>query len=201
MVFKIIVRKLYKALSGIKDWAEDDKKIKTKKKTSLENSSSLNDGNYQKIDKSVGESLNNSQVITKNNDIEKSVTNEINIAKQEYNKDISDGKKEVYNLWDYVNFRDNTQAYYLEKVIGYDWISMDEIRRRIMELFHVNFINERSLYPYIKTMVDMGLLETSDAGGKRNWRKRPLFFEIKKKKDDESKVTVKSPTDEKVKKK
>jgi hypothetical protein len=90
---------------------------------------------------------------------------------------------EIHNLWDFLDFLPNTQAFHLTKVIGFEeWVTMDEIRRRIMELFNVNYKNERSLYAYIKTMVDCGLLETTSIGGKRKWRKRDLIVKLKKKK-------------------
>ena len=93
---------------------------------------------------------------------------------------------EIHNIWDFLEFLPNTQAFHLEKVIGFEeWVTMDEIRRRIMELFNVNYKNERSLYAYIKTMVDCGLLETTSIGGKRKWRKRDLIVKLKKKKSQE----------------
>jgi hypothetical protein len=57
---------------------------------------------------------------------------------------------------------------------------MDEIRRRIFELFQIDYENERSLYPYLKTMVDIGLIETNNIGGKRKWRKKDLLIKIEK---------------------
>lgn len=99
--------------------------------------------------------------------------------------------EEVYNLWDYLEFQANTQAYYLAKVLGFEeWITMDEVRRRIQELFGVSYRNEKSLYAYIKTLVDCGLLETTNAGGKRTWRKKDLLIRIKKKKELKEKETA-----------
>jgi len=60
-------------------------------------------------------------------------------------------------------------------------VPMDEIKRRIRELFSIEYKNDRSLYPYIKTMVDVGLLESINAGGKRKWRKRDLIIKVKEK--------------------
>ena len=93
---------------------------------------------------------------------------------------------EVYSIWDYLAFVANTQAFHLSKVIGFDeWVSMDEIKRRIRELFAVDYKNDRSLYPYIKTLVDSGLFETSNVGGKRKWRKKDLLIKAKKQKQKE----------------
>jgi len=88
----------------------------------------------------------------------------------------------IYSLWDYIRLTENTQAHHILSVIGFDeWVPMDEIKRRIKELFLIDYKNDRSLYPYIKTLVDVGLLETSNVGGKRKWRKRDLIIKIKEK--------------------
>ena len=57
---------------------------------------------------------------------------------------------------------------------------MDEVRRRIFDLFQVDYENERSLYPYLKTMVDVGLIESNNIGGKRKRRKKDLLIKIEK---------------------
>lgn len=92
---------------------------------------------------------------------------------------------EVHTIWDFLDFKEGTQAFYVTKVVGYDeWVPMDEIRRRIFELFGISFKNERSLYSYIKTLVDCGLLEFSDHGGQRKWRKKDLIIKFKRKKKE-----------------
>ena len=60
---------------------------------------------------------------------------------------------------------------------------MDEIRRRIWDLFQIEYKNDRSLYPYLKTMVDLGLIETSNIGGRRKWRKKDLLVKLNEKKE------------------
>jgi hypothetical protein len=86
----------------------------------------------------------------------------------------------VFSLWDYIVFRENSQADHLVRTIGFEeWVDMEEIRRRIRNLFGFEYKNERSLYPYAKTLVDTGFFEATSVGGKRKWRKKPLFFEIK----------------------
>jgi hypothetical protein len=88
----------------------------------------------------------------------------------------------IYSIWDFLNFIENTQAFHLKSVIGFnEWVSMDEIMRRIQEVFNIKYKNERSLYPYIKTMTDIGLLETINVGGKRKWRKKEILIKIKEK--------------------
>lgn len=86
------------------------------------------------------------------------------------------GIKEVHSVWDYLKIRENTQAHHLTSVIGFEWIEMGEIRRRIKEQFAMEYQNERSLYPYIKTFTDCGLFESSDVGGKRKWRKKNILI-------------------------
>lgn len=87
----------------------------------------------------------------------------------------------IISIWDVVKCNEHTQAYHLVSVIPFDqWIDMDEIRRRIFDLFQIEYQNDRSLYPYLKTMVDLGLIETSNIGGKRKWRKRDLLLKIDK---------------------
>jgi len=100
-------------------------------------------------------------------------------------------KVEIASIWDYLEFNENTQAAHLSSVIRYDeWVSMDEIRRRIWDLFQIDYKNERSLYPYLKTMVDLGLIETSNIGGKRKWRKKDLLIKIEKKKKEKEEVAI-----------
>jgi hypothetical protein len=90
-------------------------------------------------------------------------------------------KLEVRSIWDFLQFNEHTQAFHLASVIRFDeWVTMDEIRRRIFELFQVDYENERSLYPYLKTMVDIGLIETNNIGGKRKWRKKDLLIKIER---------------------
>ena len=96
-------------------------------------------------------------------------------------------EKNVYSLWDFVAFQEHTQAFHLTNVIGFEeWVDMEEIRRRIKEIFSVEYQNERSLYPYIKTLVDIGFLETINIGGRRKWRKRELLIEVTEVKENSS---------------
>lgn len=93
---------------------------------------------------------------------------------------------EIHSLWDYIKIQDNTQAQHIVNVIGFDeWVTMEEIQRRIQEIFGISYQNERSLYPYIKTLVDCGLLEISNVGGKRKWRKKDLLIKLKKVQEEE----------------
>ena len=99
---------------------------------------------------------------------------------------------EIVSIWDSLSVKDNTQAYHVNGTIGFEeWVDMEEIRRRIKELFGVEYKNFRSLYPYIKTLVDIGLMETTSAGGRRKWRKVALFAE-RKKEEETKKVEIRA---------
>ena len=92
-------------------------------------------------------------------------------------------QEEIHSIWDYLKFVENTQAFHLVSVIGFEeWVSMEEIKRRVKELFSVEYKNDRSLYPYIKTLVDCGLFDVSNVGGKRKWRRKELLVVVKGKK-------------------
>ncbi len=106
--------------------------------------------------------------------------------------------KTVRSVWDYLRFNENTQAYHLNAVINFDeWIDMDEIRRRILELFGVEYKNEKSLYPYVKTLTDVGLFETVSAGGRRKWRKKSNLIVIEEERPEKSELTAKNREKEK----
>ena len=88
--------------------------------------------------------------------------------------------EELHSVWDYIKLTENTQAAHISAVVGFDeWVSMEEILRRIKEVFRVEYKNDRSLYPYIKTLVDVGLLETSNVGGRKKWRKKDVLIKLK----------------------
>lgn len=98
-------------------------------------------------------------------------------------KDITESKnivEEIHSVWDYIKFIEQSQAHHICSVLGFEeWITMEEILRRVKEIFRVEYKNERSLYPYIKTLVDCGFLETTAFGGKMKWRKKEILIKIK----------------------
>ena len=109
---------------------------------------------------------------------------------------------EIHSVWDYLKFRPHTQAFHLSSALGFDeWVDMNEIRRRIKELFGVEYKNERSLYPYLKTLTDIGLMENSSIGGRMQWRKRDLLVKVDKKQDGKKAVIVTEAQFEKKKEK
>lgn len=92
--------------------------------------------------------------------------------------------EEICSIWDLLRFQENTQASHLSKTIDFnEWIDMEEIRRRVEQLFGISYKNERSLYPYLKTLVDCGLMETTNIGGRRKWRKKDLVYKVLVKKE------------------
>ncbi len=98
-------------------------------------------------------------------------------------KEAKEELEEIHSIWDYLSFKENTQAFHLSSVIGFEeWVSMKEVIRRIKELFGAEYKNERSLYPYIKTLADAGLFESTNVGGIRKWRKKDLIIKVKEEK-------------------
>ncbi|MEK6941328.1 MAG: hypothetical protein AABW85_00530 [archaeon] len=99
--------------------------------------------------------------------------------------------EKIHSLWDYISFTTHSQAFHICNVLGFEeWVSMDEILRRIKELFGAKYQNERSLYPYIKTLVDCNLLETTGFGGKKHWRKKELLIRIEEPKQKNTTITT-----------
>ncbi|MBN2127553.1 MAG: hypothetical protein JW703_04135 [Candidatus Diapherotrites archaeon] len=92
---------------------------------------------------------------------------------------------EFHSIWEYLSLKENSQAFFVSSVVGFEeWVSMEEILRRIEEIFGIKFKNKRSLYPYIKTMVDLNLLESLSVGDKMKWRKKETLIKLKKKKEE-----------------
>lgn len=105
-----------------------------------------------------------------------------------YNKDVVE---EIHSIWDYLKFIEHTQAHHICSILGFEeWIEMEEVFRRVKEIFGVEYKNERSLYPYIKTLVDCGLIETTAVGGKRKWRKKDILIKITKAKKTEEEEII-----------
>lgn len=101
-------------------------------------------------------------------------------------------EKKVFSLWDFIEFKKGTQSDHLTQAIGFDeWLSMDEIRYRINELMGVEYKNERSLYPYIKTLVDCGFLNVNNVGGRRRWKRNECLIEVVSEEEVEREVEKK----------
>ncbi len=90
--------------------------------------------------------------------------------------------EEVHSVWDYIKINPQSQAFHICNVLGFEeWVPMNEILRRVQEMFGVSYQNERSLYPYIKTLLDCGFLESAGFAGKKHWRKTDLIIKIEEK--------------------
>ncbi len=142
-MFKLIIRKVFRSLRSIQEWADEG---------------------------TVNESTIQNKLINQNQTINRNVNQIAQMSVPQY---------KVINVWNYLKFKEGSQAHHITKVLDFEeWIPMDEILRRVNELFGVQYQNERSLYPYLKTLVDAGLLEASMLGGKMRWRKKNLMQTI-----------------------
>jgi hypothetical protein len=81
-------------------------------------------------------------------------------------------------IWDILKINDNTQAEHLLKSIPSDqWVTMEEIKKKITLEFNIEYKNEKSLYPYLKTLVDINLIKINNTGKKRSWKKNIIILE------------------------
>lgn len=84
---------------------------------------------------------------------------------------------QLNTIWDIIKVKENTQAEHIIKSIPTDkWITMDEIRHNIKLNFNVEYANEKSLYPYLKTLTDINLIKVNNTGKKRTWKKNIIFI-------------------------
>jgi hypothetical protein len=129
------------------------------------------------------------KLFKKNNEKKQSIETKEN---EIYSEDIKSNNPEentIISVWDVIKCNEHTQAYHLVSVIPFDeWIDMFEIKRRIWDLFQIEYKNDRSLYPYLKTMVDLGIIETANISGKRKWRKKDLLIKIENKEKINEKI-------------
>jgi hypothetical protein len=129
------------------------------------------------------------KLFKKNNEERQPIENKENELYPEDIKSNNSEENTIISVWDVIKCNEHTQAYHLVSVIPFDeWIDMFEIKRRIWDLFQIEYKNDRSLYPYLKTMVDLGIIETANIGGKRKWRKKDLLVKIEKKEKIDEKL-------------
>lgn len=84
---------------------------------------------------------------------------------------------QLNTIWDIIKIKENTQAEHLIKSIPSDkWVSMDEIRHNIKLTYNVEYSNEKSLYPYLKTLTDINLIKVNNTGKKRTWKKNIILI-------------------------
>lgn len=87
-------------------------------------------------------------------------------------------QNKINTIWDILKIKENTQAEHLIKVIPSDqWIDMEEIKQRIKLEYNIEYKNEKSLYPYLKTLTDINLIKLNNTGKKRSWKKNIIIIE------------------------
>lgn len=135
---------------------------------------------------SENSTVNNSTVNKQNSLEEKPLKN--TYTKEELNKlentKIYDVNKIDFNkintIWDVIKIKENTQAEHIIKSLSADqWMDIEDIKRRIKLEFNIEYQNEKSLYPYIKTLTDINLIKVNNTGKKRTWKKNIILIENK----------------------
>jgi hypothetical protein len=86
--------------------------------------------------------------------------------------------KQINTIWDVIKARENTQAEHIINCLPDDeWIDMEDLKNRIKLQYNVEYQNEKSLYPYIKTLTDINLIKLNNSGKKRTWKKNIIIIE------------------------
>jgi len=86
--------------------------------------------------------------------------------------------KQISTIWDVIKARENTQAEHIINCLPDDeWIDMEDLKNRIKLQYNVEYQNEKSLYPYIKTLTDINLIKLNNSGKKRTWKKNIIIIE------------------------
>lgn len=87
----------------------------------------------------------------------------------------------LQTIWDLITIKENTQAEHIIKSIpSDDWVTMDEIRHNIKLNYNIEYSNEKSLYPYLKTLTDINLIKVNNTGKKRSWKKNIILIKSEK---------------------
>ena len=87
-------------------------------------------------------------------------------------------KNKINTIWDVIKAKENTQAEHIINCLPEDqWIDMEELKQRIKLQYNIEYQNEKSLYPYIKTLTDINLIKLNNAGKKRTWKKNIILIE------------------------
>lgn len=87
-------------------------------------------------------------------------------------------KTKINTIWDILKIKENTQAEHILNSLPDDhWIDMEELKQRIKLQYNIEYQNEKSLYPYIKTLTDINLIKLNNAGKKRTWKKNIILIE------------------------
>ncbi|MDD3178075.1 MAG: hypothetical protein PHR26_00990 [Candidatus ainarchaeum sp.] len=160
------------------------KNIFKKKVKHLEKDLNYNSNlNQNELDNNKNE-LNNNKI-----QINENIENQIYIKKTTDNKNIheiqtitiQELKNNLNTIWDIIKIKENTQAEHIIKSIPSDnWTTMDELRQNIKLEFGIEYKNEKSLYPYLKTLTDINLIKVNNTGKKRTWKKNIIILDNNK---------------------
>jgi transposase len=171
---------------------DDNKDIKNKienidnnnKNTNInEHTKNLNVINKNNNEKLITNTKTNNNTKINNNDFQKQESKEILKNEYEIKQEpkiytVEQLQNKINTIWDILRIKENTQAEHLIKVIPSDqWIDMEEIKQRIKLEFNIEYKNEKSLYPYLKTLTDINLIKLNNTGKKRSWKKNIIIIE------------------------
>jgi len=149
--------------------------------SNLENSSNKEIGDYS--NKEINNYSNNQNNLINEKPLKNTYT-KTELNKLENTK-IYDVNKIDFNkintIWDVIKIKENTQAEHIIKSLSADqWMDIEDIKRRIKLEFNIEYQNEKSLYPYIKTLTDINLIKVNNTGKKRTWKKNIILIENNK---------------------
>jgi len=170
--------KIIKKILGIKEKKElknNTNNITSFNQNTQENNI-LENKNTQKIESSLTQNINPKPELKY---IEKENIKQIN---QESIRQINieELKNELNTIWDLLKIKDNTQAEHIIKSLSPDkWTTMEELRQNIKLEFNIEYKNEKSLYPYLKTLTDINLIKINNTGKKRTWKKNIIIIKEK----------------------
>jgi len=136
----------------------------------------LIDGNYITQNNNYNQKITEQQQILKHN-VDVNKLTEIYESTKIYDIKKID-KTKINTIWDVIKIKENTQAEHIINCLVEDqWIDMEELKQRIKLQYNIEYQNEKSLYPYIKTLTDINLIKHNNAGKKRTWKKNIVLIE------------------------
>ncbi len=121
--------------------------------------------------------LQNQQLKLKNLNI-KTINNEKEIDSTKIYDVSKISNEKINTIWDIIKIRENTQAEHIITCLPDDeWVDMEDLKNRIKLQYNVEYQNEKSLYPYIKTLTDINLVKVNNSGKKRTWKKNIIIID------------------------
>lgn len=121
--------------------------------------------------------LQNQQLKLKNLNI-KTINNEKEIDSTKIYDFSKISNEKINTIWDIIKIRENTQAEHIITCLPDDeWVDMEDLKNRIKLQYNVEYQNEKSLYPYIKTLTDINLVKVNNSGKKRTWKKNIIIID------------------------